>query len=567
MSPLSTLERATRHCPWSGSLWAQYLLTSEREGQTFPETEEIKHKATNTGLLDVGGTEEVLKVHTAWCCYLKRRAFRLESSDEDLDIAEMGIRSSIENLQELSKKKHGGTNPDPMFRLQRIYINYLTESGSRDSARDAYRGLIPKQGDSWEFWCRFYVWEMMCWTSFIQGGKVSANESTGKTRSPRDATAVLKEALKRPHLDWPEKIVQTLIMHCEDYEDAEELQLAIVEVDKVEKRVAKRRAQEVSDAGQAAVQAQDINGDPRLGVGFLSNGVHTGKRKRDEDMEVEASSKRNRFGTVDTHSSQPDTQAQPDVKRDRENATILVQNLPDPVTETRVRQFFRDCGIVKSIKVLRQNGTSAIVEFEEKEAALFAQTRDHKDLDGSIVRIQAGSGSTIFVANFPPTADEAYIKNSFNKYGEIMEVRFPSLKYNTHRRFCYVQFQSNAQAQAATALDGHDVGNGLKLVARLSNPAIKQGRSGALEEGRELYVRNIHWSASEEDVEQLFSKYGSIEAVRIPRNAEGKSKGFGFVVFSSQVSESSTLSLNILLTRVGRGSCRTGHVWGGLQVT
>ncbi|KAL1998029.1 hypothetical protein VTN02DRAFT_173 [Thermoascus thermophilus] len=152
-STIATLERATRHCPWSGSLWSQYLLSSEREGQPFTKIADIKHKATSTGLLDAGGMEEVLKVHTTWCSYLRRRAFLPDSTDEDLDVAEVGIRSAIESVQELGEKKYGKSyQGDPMFRLERIYIRYLSESGSWDSARETFKGLVGRRGSSYEFW-------------------------------------------------------------------------------------------------------------------------------------------------------------------------------------------------------------------------------------------------------------------------------------------------------------------------------------------------------------------------------------------------------------------------------
>jgi squamous cell carcinoma antigen recognized by T-cells 3 len=54
-----------------------------------------------------------------------------------------------------------------------------------------------------------------------------------------------------------------------------------------------------------------------------------------------------------------------------------------------------------------------------------------------------------------------------------------------------------------------------------------------MEERREIYIRNLDWAATEEDLKQLFSEYGSVESVRIPRNIDGRSKGMGYVVFSS----------------------------------
>ncbi len=552
---LPTVGRATRHCPWSGSLWAQYLLSSEREGQSFSQTEDIKHKATNTGLLDVGGIEEVIKVHTAWCTYLRRRAFQVDSTDEDLDVAEMGIRSSIENLQELATRKFGqDSNPDPVFRLERIYIKFLSESGSWDTARETFRGLIPKQGDSWEFWIQFYMWEMSCWAKFIQREKTEDGNISRKTSVPHYATAVLRQAVKRENLDWPEKIMGAYITHCEDHEDVEELQMAIVEVRKMERTIAGRRQ---AEALQAAANEE---ADAALPLQHAAEVVmqtteastsQPAKRKRDgEDEPIADSSKKSKLEDVNGKDMSTTVTSAKQLKRDRENATILVQNLPEQVTEIKLRQFFRDSGTINSLKMIHQNGTSAVIEFDEREAALFAQTRDGKDFEGQPLHIQLGSGSTIFVSNFPATADEGYIRELFGRFGQILDIRFPSLKYNTHRRFCYVQFRLNEQAQAATELDGQQVDEDLKLVAKISNPAAKQDRSGPMEEGREVFCKNLHWSASEEDVKTLFSKYGNVESVRIPRNVMGKSKGFCYVVFSSEVSS------NLLLFRRLLISCR-----------
>jgi squamous cell carcinoma antigen recognized by T-cells 3 len=535
---LPTLERATRHCPWSGSLWALYLLGSEREGQSFSQTEDIKHKAFNTGLLDVGGMEEVIRVHTAWCAYLRRRAFQADFTDEDLYVAEKGIRSSIEDLQELATKKFGkGSNPDPLFRLERIYIKFLSENGSWDTARETFRGLITKQGDSWDFWLRFYSWEMNCWAKFIHREKTEGRDFSRKTPVPHYATAVLRQAIQRETLDWPEKVLSAYIAHCEDYEDVEELQMAIVEVRRREKIIARRREVEaLQGRGKAETEGvpasqHSVEAMPRAEE---TGTFHIGKRRRDGEEEPNTKSIKKSKNEDKNH--EPAVTAQKHIKRDREHTTILVQDLPEQATEIKLRQFFRDCGTINSLKLVHQNGPSAVVEFDEREAAVFAQTRDGRDFEGQRIRIQLGSGSILFVANFPPTADEKYIRETFGRFGEIIDVRFPSLKYNTHRRFCYVQFRLNPQAQAATELDGQPVDENMKLVAKISNPAAKQDRSGAIEDGREVYCKNVRWSASEDDIKNLFAKYGTVESVRIHRNVAGKSMGYCFVVFSSQVS-------------------------------
>ena len=45
-----------------------------------------------------------------------------------------------------------------------------------------------------------------------------------------------------------------------------------------------------------------------------------------------------------------------------------------------------------------------------------------------------------------------------------------------------------------------------------------------------LYVGNLPWETSAEELEQVFGEYGDVKAVRIITDTEnGRSKGFGFV--------------------------------------
>jgi RNA-binding protein 23/39 len=44
-----------------------------------------------------------------------------------------------------------------------------------------------------------------------------------------------------------------------------------------------------------------------------------------------------------------------------------------------------------------------------------------------------------------------------------------------------------------------------------------------------LYVGNVHFSVSEDDLSELFSAYGELEFVQLQKDEQGRSKGFGFV--------------------------------------
>ena len=55
-----------------------------------------------------------------------------------------------------------------------------------------------------------------------------------------------------------------------------------------------------------------------------------------------------------------------------------------------------------------------------------------------------------------------------------------------------------------------------------------------LDENKKLYVGNLPYSVSSDDLKGLFSEFGEIvDAVVITERDSGRSKGFGFVEFSS----------------------------------
>lgn len=53
--------------------------------------------------------------------------------------------------------------------------------------------------------------------------------------------------------------------------------------------------------------------------------------------------------------------------------------------------------------------------------------------------------------------------------------------------------------------------------------------------GNKLYVGNLSYGATEEDVAGLFATYGQVEEVKLITDREtGRAKGFGFVTFASE---------------------------------
>ncbi|KAH8820961.1 hypothetical protein F5884DRAFT_850209 [Xylogone sp. PMI_703] len=529
-SIISVVQRAVGHCPWSGYLWARYIISAEAESQTFSTIEQIKHAATSAGVLDRDGMSSVVEVYVAWCGYLRRRTMTKDATDEDVDIADVGLPAALESVEHWGQRLYGKDDykGDPAFRIERIAIQHFTEQGSIGQAREYWKRLIKTHGDSYEFWYQYYIWEMTV-----------RKPPTGSSV----ATEVLVQALDR-RLDWPEKIMEVYIRHCNLYEDVHSLGRALDNVHIESKAVARRREREAAEAATLYAQQQaGTEEDQAQYVAGTPSGMS--KRKRSEtDNAAGGLAKKVKNGLVEPDS---ELQREQQLKRDRENTSIMVKNLAPEVTQTKLKQYFKEYGHINSLTIQTEKdneSSTAFIEFRSTEDVQSALLRDGKYMGDRQISVKPAAGLTIYVTNYPPASDETYIRKLFKECGEIFSIRWPSLKYNTHRRFCYVTFRTAEAAAAATRLDGTKLENKYQLVAKYSDPTRKKPREGAAEEAREVHVTGLDLTATEDDVCQIFSKYGKVESVRLLRNVGGRSKGAAFVDFETKEQATAALELD-----------------------
>lgn len=91
-----------------------------------------------------------------------------------------------------------------------------------------------------------------------------------------------------------------------------------------------------------------------------------------------------------------------------------------------------------------------------------------------------------------------------------------------------VKFVDNASAVAAVQkLDGKDF-NGRRVFARLDKPPDQLPQ-----EGISVFVGNIPWQATAQDMNELFADFHPIEC-SIATNMSGKSRGFALVLFETK---------------------------------
>lgn len=531
---LNVLERATRHCPWSGALWSHRILTLEAENKAFEDLEHVKHTATGSGLLEHADLEELIKVQIAWCGYLRRRAFDdPRATEDDVDIAEVGIRSALEFVREVGIKKHGRDWADSKYRLERIHMKFWLQRGNVDEARSIWESLAARQGDSYDFWYRWYIFEMIFWSQHATRNELNAGK---QLLPPTRATSVLERGMERlTTIDHPEPIVEMYMNHCEQHESVLKVQSAAIERRRAERVISIRKEKE-----RATLASQQVT--PPSEVAEAS-----GKRKREDlAQDDDPTTKKSRVANVQEASingqgrqvsEAPSETQSTSNKRDREHTSIIVRKLPAGTTQTRIRQFFTDAGTVRNLVLKEEKDTlTAIVEFETPDEADYALTKEAKGFEGHDISIERAQSTTLYVTNYPAHADEAYLRKLFNPFGDIVGIRFPSLKFDTHRRFCYVQFDNAENAIAATQLDGMDI-EGLKLVSRISDPKAKKKRDGAVTEGREVYIWHLNFRVKQREIEEVFGRFGTIERVKLPTiKGLGNNRGFGFVTYSTKES-------------------------------
>ncbi|KAL3463362.1 hypothetical protein BJX64DRAFT_287386 [Aspergillus heterothallicus] len=107
--------------------------------------------------------------------------------------------------------------------------------------------------------------------------------------------------------------------------------------------------------------------------------------------------------------------------------------------------------------------------------------------------------------------------------------------------FGFVDFKSNAQAQAALAVMNGYTLDRHSLVVRASH----KGMDAAEERRREdtakkiaarrtkIIIKNLPFQATKKDIRSLFGAYGQLRSVRVPQKFDRSARGFGFADFVS----------------------------------
>lgn len=149
----------------------------------------------------------------------------------------------------------------------------------------------------------------------------------------------------------------------------------------------------------------------------------------------------------------------------------------------------------------------------------------------------------LYVGNLPFTIDSAQLGDAFSEYGNVenADVVFDP-KTGRSRGYGFITFATVEEAQnAITELDGADFG-GRTIRVSFPTPRSENGEKRERRDrprrqdapGSKVYVGNLSWSTDDQSLGDIFSEYGDVVNAKVITDMEtGRSKGFGFVTFSS----------------------------------
>ena len=238
--------------------------------------------------------------------------------------------------------------------------------------------------------------------------------------------------------------------------------------------------------------------------------------------------------------------------RNRELTTVLVKNLPKSYNQNKVYKYFKHCGPIIHVDVadsLKKNFRFARIEFARYDGALAAITKTHKVVGQNEIIVSHLTECTLWMTNFPPSYTQRNIRDLLQDINVVaLSIRLPSLRFNTSRRFAYIDVTSKEDARyCVEKLNGLKI-EGYTLVTKVSNPLEKSKRTdSATLEGREIMIRNLSTELLDENLlRESFEGFGSIEKINIP--AGQKEHSFNnccaFMVFENKDSAERALQMN-----------------------
>ncbi|KAH3669069.1 hypothetical protein OGAPHI_001665 [Ogataea philodendri] len=271
--------------------------------------------------------------------------------------------------------------------------------------------------------------------------------------------------------------------------------------------------------------------------------------------------------------------------KERDDKVILVKNFQHGTTLESIGELFSAYGQLNRL-LMPPAGTIAIVEFRDAPSARSAFTKlsfrrlgksilylekgpknlftkeagsesiaeaktdkdedkaDLLDIDHPEEEVEiAGPTVSVFVKNLNFITTSSELTATFKSLPGFMVATVrtrpdPKNKGKTQSMgFGFVEFKTKQQADNAIKLmnghmlDGHQLQ--LKISNRVSQSQSDSSQTRKSKKSPKIIVKNLAFESTRNDVFELFSPFGNLKSVRVPKKFNKSARGFAFVEFST----------------------------------
>ncbi|XP_022745916.1 polyadenylate-binding protein 2-like [Durio zibethinus] len=227
--------------------------------------------------------------------------------------------------------------------------------------------------------------------------------------------------------------------------------------------------------------------------------------------------------------------------------SLYVGDLDFSVTETQLFEYFNQVGQVVTVRVCKDLSTRRSLGYgyvnygNPQDAARALDLLNFTVLNRKPIRImysnrdpslrKSGTGN-IFIKNLDKGIDHKALHDTFSAFGNILSCKIATDPSGQSKGYGFVQFDNEESAQKAI-----EKLNGMLLNDKqvYVGPFVrKQERdTSSKTKFNNVYVKNLSESTSDEDLKNSFGEFGTITSAVVMREADGKSKGFGFINFEN----------------------------------
>ncbi|KAI9127835.1 hypothetical protein K1719_000828 [Acacia pycnantha] len=228
--------------------------------------------------------------------------------------------------------------------------------------------------------------------------------------------------------------------------------------------------------------------------------------------------------------------------------SLYVGDLDGNVTESQLYDLFSQAGQVVSVRVCRDLTSRRSLGYgyvnynSATEAARAIDLLNFTTLNNKSIRImyshrdpsirRSGAGN-IFIKNLDKAIDHKALQETFSVFGNILSCKVATDSSGQSKGYGFVQFENEDSAQTAIEkLNGMLLNDKQVYVGPFLR---KQERESVFDKTKfnNVFVKNLSETTTDEDLKAIFGEFGTITSAVVMRDADGKSKCFGFVNFEN----------------------------------